>query len=226
MTTGRAAAGTVESAPAEGPEALRPEGRLREIVDQAADLFDKHGYHSVTMQDVAEQVGLRKPSLYHYVPSKADILFLIHREFMDLIISRFESREGIPMTATQRLMEVMGDILELMHTHRGHVRVFFEHYRELPGKYQHQITRQRDAYEMMVAGVIQAGVASGEFRPMDVRLTTLALFGMCNWAYQWYKRAGPLRTRDIAYVFWNILINGISATPFPGAPVGHPEIQS
>lgn len=202
----------------EDPPALRPMGRLREIVDQAADLFDKHGYHSVTMQDVAEQVGLRKPTLYHYVPGKADLLFLIHREFMDLVIARSQSRDGIQMTETQRLLEVMGDILELMHSHRGHVRVFFEHYRELPERYRAQIARQRDAYESMVADVIQAGIASGEFRQMDARLTTLALFGMCNWAYQWYRLDGPLRTRDIAYVFWNIFVNGIATTPLPGVP--------
>jgi TetR/AcrR family transcriptional regulator, cholesterol catabolism regulator len=216
----RVAKGALASDVRDGPEPLRPEGRLREIVDHAADLFDQRGYHMVTMQEVAQQVGLRKPTLYHYVPSKAELLFLIHREFMDLVIARYQSREGIPMTATQRLLEVMNDILELMHTHRGHVRVFFEHYRELPEKYREQITNQRDAYEKLVAGVFQEGIATGEFRQVDVRLATLALFGMCNWAYQWYKREGPLRTRDIAFVFWNIMINGISANPFPAAPEG------
>ncbi len=202
-------------------------GRLREIVDRAAELFDQFGYHNVTMEDVARQVGLRKPTLYHYVPSKAELLFLIHREFMDLVISRAKGRESIDMPASQQLLEVMGDILELMQSHRGHVRVFFEHHRELPQHYQREIYEERDRYEKMVSSIIEKGIERGEFKPIDVHLATFGLFGMCNWAYQWYRPSGSLRPRDIAYVFWGVLMNGMTnrvasstAMPAARAPLG------
>jgi hypothetical protein len=49
------------------------------------------------------------------------------------------------------------------------------------------------------------------FRPVDAKFATLALFGMCNWAYQWYRADGELRSREIGYVFWDMLRRGIEA---------------
>ena len=185
--------------------------RLREIVDGAAALFDDRGYHRVSMEDIAAAVGLRKPTLYHYVRSKDEILTLIHREFMDLVITRAEARRAVEMSAAHELLEFMADILELMETHRGHVRVFFEHHRELPAAARTVVREQRDRYEAMVETVIERGARAGEFRALDARLTTLAMFGMCNWSYQWYRQEGALRTRQIAYAFWDVFLRGISA---------------
>lgn len=198
-------------------ERLSSVPRLREIVDRAAVLFDERGYHRVSMEDIAAAVGIRKPTLYHYVRSKDQILALIHHEFMSLVISRAEARAELSMPPSQRLLEFMADILELMHTHRGHVRVFFEHHRELPAAEQAAVRTIRDRYERMVEAAIREGAESGEFRATAPRLTTLALFGMCNWAYQWYQREGPLRTREIAYTFWDVLMRGLERGGAPRA---------
>lgn len=183
----------------------------------AANLFDQAGYHNTTVEDIARAVGLRKATLYHYFNSKDEILLWIHEEFIDLLISRHEARRAVAMPAKQRLLEIMADILELMETHRGHVRVFFEHHRELPAAQQESIKLKRDAYEAYVEGEIARGIEDGELRPVDIRLATFALFGICNWAYQWYRPQGLLRTRDLAYVFWDILMNGIASQPSASA---------
>jgi len=178
----------------------------------AASLFDKAGYHNTTVEDIARAVGLRKATLYHYFKSKDEILHSIHDEFITLLIDRHEARVSVPMSARQRLLEIIADILELMETHRGHVRVFFEHHRELGEEEREAIRDKRDTYETYVSQEIARGIEDGELRPVDVRLATFALFGMCNWAYQWYRADGPLRTREIAYVFWEILLRGLAAT--------------
>jgi hypothetical protein len=129
---------------------------------------------------------------------------------MDLVISRQDARLAVPMSYSQRLLEVMADILQLMETHRGHVRVFFEHYRELPESDRRHVQAERDRYESMVEDILRGAIEEGEFRPVDVRMTTLAIFGACNWAYHWYQRGGPLGTREIAYTFWDIFSRGLT----------------
>jgi AcrR family transcriptional regulator len=190
-----------------------PQRKRDEVVREAAALFDQRGYHATSMEEIADAVGLRKPTLYHYFRSKDEILHGIHEEFIDLLIARQERRARTAMPPPQLLLEAMGDILELMETHRGHVRVFFEHHRELPEAEQAAIVAKRDAYERAVAETIQRGVDDGDLRPVDVRLATLALFGVCNWAYQWYSAEGPLRSREVAYVFWDLLLNGMRSAP-------------
>jgi AcrR family transcriptional regulator len=185
------------------------EGRLREIVDHAASLFDEFGYGNVSMEDIATAVGVRKSTLYHYVRSRDEILFLIHQEFMDYVLAKHRERIGDGLSAQGLLSAFMADIVGLMEEHRGHVRVFFEHYRELPDDLQVVIENKRTEYELAVRAAVALGVKNGEFRPVPEWLTTLALFGMCNWAYQWYRPGGPLSATDIAGAFADLLLVGL-----------------
>ncbi|GAA3985846.1 TetR/AcrR family transcriptional regulator [Thermobifida alba] len=190
---------------------LSTDQRRRDIVATAADLFDRNGYVNTSMQDIARAAGIAKPTLYHYFTSKDEILCRIHEEFIDQLLSRHENRLAARLRPDQLVLEVMADILELMETHRGHVRVFFENHRELPEREQAEIRLKRDRYQTMVEETFAAGTAEGLFRDVDPRTAALALFGMCNWAYQWYRKDGTMRTRDLAYVFWDYLVHGVGA---------------
>jgi AcrR family transcriptional regulator len=202
--------------------------RRQQIISLAAGLFDEGGYANTTMDDIAAEVGVAKPTLYHYFPSKDDILHAIHEEFIDLLISRHEGRIGTGLRPEQLLLEAMADILELMETHRGHVRVFFEHHRELPEEARGPIRVKRDHYEKIVEDLIREGIEMGVLRETDAHLAALATFGMCNWAYQWYRSGGQLRSREIAYQFWNYLVYGLGTdelgiVPFERATPAGPE---
>ena len=190
------------------PPGVKAAEKRREVVAQAAELFDCTGYHATSVAELACAAGLSKPTLYHYFSSKDEILFWIHEEFIDLLIEKERARPP-DLEAGEALREVMRDVLGLMDTHRGHVRVFFEHYRELSAGDQATIARKRDAYEATVERLIARGIESGELRPVDPRLTALAVFGMCNWAYQWYRKDGALASREIADVFFDLLFSGL-----------------
>jgi TetR/AcrR family transcriptional regulator, cholesterol catabolism regulator len=183
--------------------------RRHEIVTAAADQFDKLGYANTTMDDIARIVGIAKPTLYHYFASKDQILSNIHEEFIDILIDKHQRRELVQLPPEQMLLEIMVDILELMHTHRGHVRVFFEHHRELPDDSRRDMRKKRDHYEAAVTEVVRRGIEDGTFRGIDGHLASLGIFGMCNWAYQWYRPSGSLKPREIAYQFWDMITRGI-----------------
>jgi hypothetical protein len=114
------------------------------------------------------------------------------------------------MSPEQLVLEIMGDILELIETHRGHGRAFYEHQRELPETAHAEMAKKRARYEDAVIGTIRRGTDEGVFRRVDPKLATLAIFGVCNWAYQWYREDGDLRARESAYVFWDLLLNGLA----------------
>jgi TetR/AcrR family transcriptional regulator, cholesterol catabolism regulator len=204
MTSERAVGGSLR-------RQMSLDDRRQEIVTAAADLFDKRGYANTTMDDIARIVGIAKPTLYHYFASKDQILSNIHEEFIDILIDKHQRRELVQLPAEQMLLEVMVDILELMQTHRGHVRVFFEHHRELPDDARREMRKKRDHYEAAVTEVVRRGVANGTFRGIDGHLAALGVFGMCNWAYQWYRPSGPLKPREIAYQLWDMIMRGIGA---------------
>ena len=188
--------------------------RRMEIATIAAELFDARGYHDTSMEDIAEAVGLRKPTLYHYFKSKDEILFEIHNEMIDLINSRHEERlaNGIERQSLA-LRALMGDVIELMETHPGHLRIFFEHHRELPTEYKATIRQKRTRFREYVSDAVAAGVASGEFHDVDVELTTLAILGLANWTYQWLRPSGGRTAAEGTDAFWRLAMRGIAVDP-------------
>lgn len=183
--------------------------RQAEIVAAAAQLFEKKGYHDTGMDDIAEAVGLRKPTLYHYVKSKAEILVWIHNDVMARVLKKLETNVAEAVEPREGLRQVVVDILEIMDTRPGYLRVFFEHHREIPEPLRTEATRSRDRYQWLVESLIQEGIRQGAFRKVPVRLATLTLFGITNWSYQWYHPGGELDYRKIADELLNIFLKGI-----------------
>jgi AcrR family transcriptional regulator len=207
MSAGNARDGTIVAARARREPGTRATAKRGEVVRKAAELFDAAGYHNTGVADIAAAAGISKPTLYHYFASKDEILFWIHEEYMDELIARQEKRARISISPSACLLELMADMLEMTETRPG-VRVFHEHLRELREDQQQLVREKRERYQSMVEAVIDEGVSSGELRALDPRLTTLGLFGMVNWAYQWFRPDGPLRSREIAYLFWDVFLHG------------------
>jgi len=194
--------------------ATAPGGRRSFIIDTAATLFDEHGYHNTSMEDIAEGVGLAKPTLYHYFRSKDEILFEIHNAMIEMILASHQERlPGSPGRWGELLKEMMGDIIRLMETHPGHLRIFFEHHRELPESYKTTIRSKRNRYRDHVRDVIVNGIEAGEFRAVDPDLATLAVLGVANWTYQWLYPAGEYSAEHVTDAFYTYLSHGLALQP-------------
>ena len=74
-----------------------------EIIERCAVLFDKVGYHGTSMQMLADDVGLGKPSLYHYFRSKTDILYEMHQTHIDALIEGLPSGDAAAADPAQSL---------------------------------------------------------------------------------------------------------------------------
>jgi AcrR family transcriptional regulator len=184
--------------------------KRNEILRHCATLFDRVGYHKASMQMLADEVGLGKPTLYHYFPSKNAILFAMHDAHMSALLAGLDG-EGGSDDLLGRLRAACIDILRQIAEHPGYVRAFMDHYEDLEGKMRDHIRAQRNAYLQRVRDIIEQGIASGHFRPCDPELTTLGFLGMCNWAYKWYPPLAKRRTpEDVADAICQPFFEGLS----------------
>ena len=196
-----------------GPKETATDRRRKQILEQSALLFDSYGYNATSMNDIADAIGVRKPTLYHYFDTKDEILYWIHEEFINTLIDKQEQRIADGVAADDMVFEMMADILTLMETHRGHVRTYFEHHRELPEKRRKSSLAKRRKYRDMLQTCIAQGVQDGSFRNIDPTLASLAIFGMVNWSYQWYQVGGPRQPREVATAFYDMILNGLAPRP-------------
>src|ERR1035438_8685045 len=197
-------------ATSESPGPSKRELRRQAIVDTAASVFARRGYHATGITELCVANDLGKGALYHYIGSKEELLAAIHDRVMDegmLGADRVAAAGGSP----SRQLEMLGEeLLDVIHRYPDHVWVFLHEFPALTGERAAQFRGRRRKYEERVEGVLQAGVDSGEFRELDPRLIAMAWLGMHNYTYLWLKAGGRLSARDVAKPFAEIFTRGIT----------------
>lgn len=191
--------------------------RRDQLIMLAAQLFEEEGYHQASMERLADKAGIAKPTLYHYFKSKEEILFEIHLHFIEPLIRRHTVRVQANLRPSQMLLEVIADHMDIVERSPGLLRMFFEHQRELSPERRAEVRKNRVRYRKLVEEAIALGIESGEFRQVDVRLTSFALFGMCNWASKWYLADGELSAREVAYFLWDLFWRGVQGDGAPSS---------
>ncbi len=79
--------------------ARRPRNRKAQLADAAAELFRKHGYHQVSVNDIASAAGVTGPAVYRHFRGKQDILAHVLLSGMDtfgLVTEQALARPGTP----------------------------------------------------------------------------------------------------------------------------------
>ncbi len=203
-----------ESAARQAPLTASGEIRRAEILEAAAALFDELGFHRTTTAAIADRVGTAKATVYHYFKAKHDILYAIHDEWIDELLSLFAATTADTDDPVKVVHAVMHDIVALIDQKPGHVRVFFEYFRELPAGLQKSAKVKRDRYEDLVESAILQGMKDGSIAWQDPRTASFALFGMCNWAYQWYRPGGKLTHEEVSKQLFTIFMSGVGSRGF------------
>jgi AcrR family transcriptional regulator len=180
------------------------------ILAAAAELFESQGFDRTSVRQLIERAGVSRGALYHYFPSKEAILLQLNLDFVRFAMDKLREVERAGLSAEEKLRHIVRHQLTVIHQYRPQVGVFYQERHYLKQGAFREVLAKREEYFEAVVAVIRAGAASGEFRrDLDPRLVALALFGMCNWAYQWYNPVGPLSPEAIAEVFSSILLDGL-----------------
>lgn len=185
----------------------------REILYEAAKLFDSKGYHKTSVADISAAVGLKKGSLYYYIQSKEQLLYEIHEQFIDALQNRINNHLSVPQansSATAKLSVVIREHAQVMDEFRPQIRVFFREMDALSPENLQVIAAKRKNYKNMLVGLIEEGIENKEFVPLDPNIVALAILGIINWMYQWHRPDGYLSTGEIAELFEQMILQGLS----------------
>ena len=132
--------------------------RWCQILDVATRLFKQKGFAATSMQNVSDEVGLLKGSLYYYVRSKDELLLEVLRdlheggaEIVDNI--RFDSDDPLG-----ELEEYLRQLTIYAGEHRDRLTIFFRDFRFVPPKDKKNIIAERDMYEVAAFRLIEEEV--------------------------------------------------------------------
>ncbi len=182
-----------------------------DILDAAAQVFRKKGFHGASMADIAESVNLQKASLYHHVSSKQEILLALLDRGIDMLTERIAPLATQPAPAEAKLRQMICAYLQLLAEHADLASVLLFEHRSLEPKQHTRHIPNRDRFEALWRDVILEGVKSKKFVCPNPGLTVRALLGTLNWTLTWYRPNGELTIEEIADQIADLLFKGLSA---------------
>lgn len=177
------------------------------ILDVAADVF-QHGYRITSLDELARRLGVTKPAIYHYFPSKEHLLSTLYERVVSLSVTRLEAIARTAAPPAQKLEAMLRAHIGLVVEHLPLFTVFFREEMNLPEAYRRQILPKQRAYSRMMIDVYRDGVRAGVFRAVDPVIATSALLAMGNWLYHWYRPDGRLSASAIADIMIELALSG------------------
>jgi AcrR family transcriptional regulator len=180
------------------------------ILRAAADLFMERGFAGTSVREIGERAEVGQSSLYHHARSKGQLLRDLHGSFAQELIRLIEQVVASDASPTIQLRGVIDAVMSVVHTHRAEVTVYLRESYALPADARDEVGQERNKIDSMVDLILQRGLDSGEFRQdLDIHLTRLAILGMCNWSYQWYRPNGSQSMADISEYFADLAVRGV-----------------
>jgi AcrR family transcriptional regulator len=179
----------------------RPEARPAEILEAALDLFTERGFKAARLEDVASRAGLSKAAIYLYFKDKTSLLMALVQATaganINLAGNMIAQHQGLVAPLLQfmagridqsRIPDLMKLVIAESRAHPEIGRFYLDNVigQALP----------------LFQSLVERGIASGEFRPVDPRLTVKCIVGPLVLAALWKSvfvpiGAEPINTGDL-----------------------------
>jgi AcrR family transcriptional regulator len=189
----------------------RKAAREDQLLEVATRLFKEKGYHNTSMRDLADALGLQKASLYYYIESKEALLLRLLKRGSTLLGAEIDQIYAADLPPAEKLRRALENHAITVMEHLNLVSVYLQEYRSLPPQRLQEVLTMRQHYEQVLAQILEDGIASGDFRPVNVKMAVLGFLGMLNWTHQWFSPNGELSPQEIAAILADLALGGVVA---------------
>jgi AcrR family transcriptional regulator len=189
------------------------EDKKQAILDKAAALIARKGFEVATMMDVAKACGTSKSHLYHYFPSKEDLLYAIVHEYITRQAAELARIVALPLPAEQRFEQFVNSFIQGAARARNEHLILMNDIKLLPKLQLEKVRRMEVEMTELMETLLR------EINPeymAEVQLNkpyALLLFGMMIWTFSWYRRTGSITPRELAQHISTLFIHGFKALP-------------
>lgn len=187
------------------PQSPDYDKRRDAILAAAAHLYAQSGFQGVSVADLAKACGTSKSLIYHYFPSKDDLLYETMAAHLDALVAAAEAATQAG-SAEARLRALTHAFMRLYVGAEDSHKVLLNELDNLPPARRAEVV----AKQRRIIGAVEALVR--EIRPdagaMSLPLTML-FFGMINWTHNWFRPGGTLDADRLADMAVELMLGGM-----------------
>src|SRR5258705_6702349 len=171
--------------------------RLDRILEVAAAVFRKRGYHGGTLEEVAKKLRVKRPALYYYFRSREELLQILLTRAMRIALEDLERVAEID-DPRARFEAAVVHLVELVARERDTISVYFQESETVMRAAGREAREIENRYLDRFREIVVEALAETGNRDIDPGIATFTVLGMCSWTYKWLRTGGPKTPRDIA----------------------------
>jgi AcrR family transcriptional regulator len=179
---------------------LRRAKRIDEILRVATRLLAERGYAATSLDEIAEVFDLSKASIYHYFPSKEDLILACLDRIGDESQRQLTAAAGSAVSPRDRLhAAVRAQVLTMTRDQPAGASLFI-HDLGLPQTARARVRALVERHDQLFRSIIEDGIKAGELHVADPAIARLLMHGAVNFIPSWYKesrRMSPERLADV-----------------------------
>lgn len=188
------------------PQSPDYDRRRDAILRIAASLYARRGFKGASVADLARACATSKSLIYHYFPSKDDILYAAMAAHLDDLVDAADGamQAGSP---EDRLRALTLAFMRLYVGAQDSHKVLLNELDNLPpARRAEVVAKQRRIIRIVESLVLEIRPDAG---PVALPLTML-FFGMINWTHNWFRPEGALDAEALAALAVDLMLNGLS----------------
>lgn len=188
--------------------------RVDQIYRVAAQIICERGYDATSMNDIAEAVGITKAGVYHFIPSKKELLFAIMSYGMDTLESTVIVPASVVGDAETRLRFIITShamLIARSSNDEGHdpVTILVEEEMGLSAVHRRKIKQRKRIYLDLIRDTLAQLKEEGKLKEIDVTTAAFSLLGMILWLARWFRPDGRLSREQVAEEISKIALGGL-----------------
>jgi AcrR family transcriptional regulator len=164
------------------------EKRRRQIADAAVPLFIEKGFHKTTTRQIASAARFSIGSLYEYVASKEDVLFLVCDAIHHAVEREVSEALSGSRSGTDALAEVIRKYFLVCHEMRNHILLIYQETKSLPDQWRKQVLENEVRITGIFVRLLERMAATGEMPNLDDRSIELIAHNISVLGHMWTFR--------------------------------------
>ncbi|MEO3472178.1 TetR/AcrR family transcriptional regulator [Roseomonas sp. CAU 1739] len=201
----------------------RKDARPAELLDAALDTFREKGFAGTRMEDIATRAGVSKGTIYLYFPSKEAVFEALVRTNLLPVIERIQAAMAVEKgSAAAQLRLLVGAFARATADARlialpRLVLAEAGNFPDMARFYRQEVVGRGLA---LVAGILDQGVAAGEFRALDSQITARLFLAPMVLSALWRAtfaavEDAPLPAEAVLGQHIDLFLRAIAAEPTP-----------
>jgi AcrR family transcriptional regulator len=195
---------------------------MTDIQRMAASMFREQGFGGASMQTLADEMGLVKPTLYYHVQSKENLLFRLIVTVIDERIRRWSKVVAQPASPTTRLALLVEEHLTMVADYQDELFVLSDEVTHLSPAHLEFVVGRIAFADVLVRELIQQGCDSGEFDVRDPAAAATVVLAILNSIIRWYRPGGRMEPVELARETTSLILAGACAPRQP-SQLGSPH---